>query len=65
MKKRTDPIGPDAGPRSAPSRRTLAARLRARSRNGGRAGREYEAARVHAELSVIAEHRNAFDHFIR
>jgi len=67
MKKRTDTHGSSQGSPPASSRRSFAARLRARARNGGgpTAGREYEAARMHAELSVIAEHRSGFDHFSR
>ena len=68
MKKRTDTHGSSQGSPPASSRRSFAARLRARTRDGGwppAGGREYEAARMHAELSVIAEHRSGFDHFSR
>ena len=64
MKKRTEINGlPPAGPHQhhPPHLGGCAARNVA----GPAGGRDYEAARVHAELSVIAEHRSAFDHFSR
>ena len=63
MKKRTNQTV-----HRSESRRTISARVRATVRSiwraasaAGRDGHDYEAARVHAELAVIAEHRGGFD----
>ena len=66
MKKLTDsPFGLEAPAVPSGRLRAAARALRRASRSSVREGHEYEANRVAAELTIIAERRNAFDHFTR
>jgi len=66
MKKLTDSPSGMAAPAGSSGRLRAAARALGRaSRLSVRDGHEYEANRVAAELTIIADRRNAFDHFTR
>ena len=67
MKKLTasPSLGTDSSAVPAGRLRAAARALRRASQLSVRDGHEYETNRVAAELTIIADRRNAFDHFTR